>query len=251
MSLFDNVFMPIDMRVMFDKLKFMEVEGNNVVQGSPEWFALRAQCKITASAAAEYMGIGYDSMKAALLRWNGIVKEPGEFARRMMDQGRREEPYIRRLLEGYTHNPIHEVGFYTRHVPELGCSVGASPDGIMWLPKSKGHVCVEIKRPFKHLYAAPKLNHIVQMYMQMYCTQLTHCVYAVYHPDEGMRVWLLPFRKRVWRFIVNRLNAFMCEYTQGETKEWPTKRWTTENLNALLKGSIIPITGLECVKTAT
>ena len=133
---------------------------------------------------------------------NGWVEEINDYAKRAMEQGVIDEPKARALFMKYTGFSTIEVGIWMKD------GLGASPDGVVWLPRVKSFALLEIKRPFMYMYETPKVAHIVQMYVQMYCTGLKYTFYCAYFPDIGMRMWLFKFHADVWEWIKQRIDYF-------------------------------------------
>jgi len=231
----------------------------DVLQGTPEWHALRKGCKVTASSAAELMGIGYKKLAWVSAFWryaSGMSNTPppeeerSDFARARMKVGVDWEPHAREVLELWSGNAITEVGFFTRWLPALDMRVGASPDGVMWLDQVGGHACVEIKCTDMNLRTSPKPSYIVQMYWQMYCTGLRACVFAQFHITQGMLVWLVHWDEDVWNFMLERVEDFIDRHGKGKDggvcrkNGWWGSERTCAELEKLSVGSIHTITGV-------
>jgi putative phage-type endonuclease len=143
----------------------------DIIQGTPEWFAIRAS-KVTASRVADVIAktkTGYSASRKNYM--DELVKErfgvmPEPFTNAAMQWGTEQEPFARMEYEARTGNLVLEVGFV--HHPTIDMA-GASPDGMI------GDGLLEIKCPntsthFDYLLADEvPAKYIPQMAWQMAC----------------------------------------------------------------------------------
>lgn len=99
----------------------------DIIQGTPEWFAIRAG-KMTASHAQEIgnMGKGLTTYIYEILAEAYSSGEPEKFSNAHTDRGIELEPVARSMFEMEHDCQIEEVGFI-----EHNDFVGCSPDGLI------------------------------------------------------------------------------------------------------------------------
>jgi putative phage-type endonuclease len=172
-----------------------------IIQGSPEWHALRIG-KVTASRVADVVAktkTGWGASRAnymAELIAERLTGEPAEkFTNAAMAWGTEKEPDARAAYEFFRDAQVVEVAFIDH--PSIGMT-GASPDGTIG-----DHGLVEIKCPntATHLdtlltQAIPS-KYVTQMLWQMACTGRQWCDFVSFDPrlPEAMSM----FVKRVDR----------------------------------------------------
>ena len=152
-----------------------------IIQQSPEWFALRAR-KMSASSAQQ---IGNHGSGLYTYIFNKMAEfyssaEKKQYTDRHTERGNELEPVARALYSLHTGEKVEEVGFI-----EYSEYVGCSPDGLT----EEG--CIEIKCPddvkyFKHLLDGEKAiesAYIWQMQMNMLITGKKWCDYIAYNPN--------------------------------------------------------------------
>jgi putative phage-type endonuclease len=171
-----------------------------IVQGSPEWFALRLG-KVTASRVADIVAktkSGPSASRASYMaqliteRLTGTVQE--SYSNAAMQWGTDKEPEARAAYEFY-HAEVTQVAF-TPHptIDQAGCS----PDGLV---DEDG--LIEIKCPNSATHLETLLGQAVpakyetQIQFQLACTGRQWCDFVSYDPrmPEAMRL----FVKRVAR----------------------------------------------------
>lgn len=174
---------------------------DNIVQGSPEWHAIRVG-KVTASRVADVVAktkSGYSASRANYLaeliseRLTGVPAE--KFTSGPMLWGTEQEPYARAAYEFYADVDVEQVAFV--HHPTINLA-GASPDGLIGTDG-----LVEIKAPNTATHIETLLGatvpgkYLTQMAWQMACTGRQWCDFVSYDPrmPEHMRL----FVKRVAR----------------------------------------------------
>lgn len=172
-----------------------------VIQGSPEWFALRLG-RVTASRVADIVAktkSGPSTSRANYMaqliteRLTGTVQE--SYSNAAMQWGTEKEPEARSAYEFYHDATVQQVAF-TPHptIDQAGCS----PDGLV---NEDG--LIEIKCPNSATHLETLLGQAVpakyetQIQFQMACTGRQWCDFVSYDPrmPEAMRL----FVKRVER----------------------------------------------------
>ena len=160
-----------------------------VIQGSPEWFAVRCG-KISASRLGDIMRKtkwGESTYKAkvrlelAIERITGKSVSSTVMSQAMYD-GVEREPDARTLFEAVTGKEVALCGSFDH--PTI-VNTSASPDGLL-----RGENAVlEIKCPTHATHAKnlmsetmPK-NYIYQVQWQIACTESDYAYFASYHPD--------------------------------------------------------------------
>lgn len=173
----------------------------DIVQGSPEWFAIRLG-KVTASRVADVVAktkTGPAASRAnymAELIAERLTGEPAEkFTNAAMQWGTEKEPEARAAYEFRTDATVTEIGFVVH--PKIDAS-GASPDGLIG-----DDGLLEIKCPgtATHLETllgqAVPAKYLTQMQWQMACTGRKWCDFASFDPRLPESMCL--FVKRVVR----------------------------------------------------
>ena len=157
-----------------------------IVQGSPEWFALRSG-KVTASRVADVIaktktgwGAGRANYAAELIAERLTQTTAPSFTNAAMQWGTDMEPQARSVYAERKGVEVAEIGFVDH--PEIAMS-GASPDGLI----GDGGL-VEIKCPNTATHLDTLLNgaipgkYITQMQWQMACTGRAWCDFASFDP---------------------------------------------------------------------
>jgi putative phage-type endonuclease len=168
----------------------------DIIQGSPEWFALRLG-KVTASRVADVVAktktgpsASRTNYMAQLIaeRLTGAAQE--SFSNAAMQWGTEQEPNARSAYEFYRNETVKEIGFVLH--PDIDDS-GASPDGLVGVDGM-----VEIKCPNTATHLETLLGKMVpakyvnQMQWQMACTGRQWCDFVSYDPrlPEHMRLFV-------------------------------------------------------------
>jgi len=174
-----------------------------IVQGSPEWFAMRCG-KVTASRVADVLaktktgwGAGRANYAAELIAERLTQTTAASFTNAAMQWGTDMEPVARHAYAMRRGMAVSEIGFVDH--PEVSMS-GASPDGLV---DSDG--LVEIKCPNTATHLDTLLSetvpgkYITQMQWQMACTGRDWCDFVSFDPrlPESMAL----FVKRVPRDV--------------------------------------------------
>lgn len=169
---------------------------SEIVQGSPEWFAIRVG-KVTASRVADVIAktkTGWGASRAnymAELIAERLTGEPSpSFTNAAMQWGTDQEPNARAAYEFKTDSEITLIGFATH--PRITDS-GASPDGLIGADGM-----VEFKCPNTATHIETLLNrtvpskYITQMQWQMACTDRKWCDFVSFDPrmPEAMKLFV-------------------------------------------------------------
>lgn len=169
---------------------------DEIIQGSPEWHALRLG-KVTASRVADVIAktkSGPSASRASYMaeliaeRLTGVSAD--RFTNAAMQHGTEYEPEAREAYEFYADAAVEQVAFVVH--PHMSLA-GASPDGLVG-PDG----LVEIKCPSTATHLDTLLNgtiagkYITQMQFQMACTGRAWCDFVSYDPrmPEHMRIWI-------------------------------------------------------------
>ena len=166
-----------------------------IIQGSPEWFAARCG-RVTASRVADVIAKTKSGPAASRAnyaaqlvaeRLTGTVADT--FSNAAMAWGTEKEPEARNAYAFFHDADVAEVGF----VPHPSLFAGASPDGLV------GDVgLVEIKCPNTSTHidtllgkSAPS-KYVTQMQWQMACTGRAWCDFVSFDPrmPEDLRLFV-------------------------------------------------------------
>lgn len=168
----------------------------DVIQGTPEWFAIRCG-RVTASRVADVVAktkTGWGASRAnymAELIAERLTGEPAEkFSNAAMQWGTEKEPDARAAYEFRTDAEVVQVGFVEHPAIPM---TGASPDGLVGAPGQ-----IEIKCPNTATHLDTLLSrtvpgkYVIQMQWQMACTGRNWCDFVSYDPrlPESMRVFI-------------------------------------------------------------
>lgn len=169
---------------------------SDIIQGSAEWFAIRAG-RVTASRVADVVAktkTGWGASRAnymAELIAERLTGEPAErFTNAAMQWGTDHEPDARAAYEFFRDASVIEVGFVEH--PAIAMT-GASPDGLVG-----DDGLVEIKCPNTATHLDTLLSqtvpakYITQMLWQMACTGRKWCDFVSYDPrlPESMSLFV-------------------------------------------------------------
>lgn len=172
-----------------------------IVQGSPEWFAIRCG-KVTASRVSDVLaktktgwGAGRANYAAELIAERLTGSTAPSFTNAAMQWGTDTEPKARDSYAERHAVTVEEIGFVDH--PEIAMT-GASPDGLVG---SSG--LIEIKCPNTATHLDTLLSetvpgkYVTQMQWQMACTGRDWCDFVSFDPrlPDGMAM----FVKRVPR----------------------------------------------------
>ncbi|MFP5078262.1 lambda exonuclease family protein [Rhizobium sp. YIM 134829] len=193
---------------------------DEIIQGSPEWHALRCG-KVTASRVADVVartksgwGASRSNYAAELIaeRLTGVAAEG--FTNAAMQWGTDQEPNARLAYEFMQNVTVEQIAFVVH--PRIGDS-GASPDGLVGedglveikCPNTATHIDTLIKQDIPAKY-------ITQMMWQMACTGRQWCDFVSYDPrlPESMQL----FVKRVTRddAVIDELETAVAVFLDTE-----------------------------------
>lgn len=159
---------------------------DSLVQGSPEWFAIRLG-KVTASKVADVTAktkSGYSASRAnymAQLLVERLTGQPVEtYSNAAMQWGTETEPKARAAYSFMTDRDVKETGFAVH--PTITMS-GASPDGLVG---DDGLLEIKCPNTATHietlLGSATEGKYIKQMQWQMACTGRKWCDFVSFDP---------------------------------------------------------------------
>lgn len=187
-----------------------------IIQGSPEWFALRVG-KVTASRVADVIAktkTGWGASRAnymAELIAERLTGEPAEkYTNAAMAWGTEKEPDARAAYEFFRDAHVVEVAFIDH--PVIGMT-GASPDGFVG-----DHGLVEIKCPNTATHLDTLLSqsipgkYVTQMLWQMEVSGRAWCDFVSYDPRLPETMSL--FVKRVERDdnLIDEMRSLVIEF---------------------------------------
>jgi putative phage-type endonuclease len=169
---------------------------NEVVQGSPEWHALRLG-KVTASRVADVIARtkgGYGASRANYMaeliteRLTHTVQEA--YVTASMQWGKDHEEEARTAYEFHTDSTVVSVGFVIH--PNIQFA-GASPDGLVGM-----HGLIEMKCPNTATHIdtlvnrKPPSRYTAQIQFQLACTGRAWCDFVSFDPrvPERMRLFV-------------------------------------------------------------
>jgi putative phage-type endonuclease len=192
---------------------------SDIIQGSPEWKALRCG-KVTASRVADVVAktkTGFSESRAnylAQLIAERLTGTPAEtYTNAAMQHGTETEPEARDAYCFYQGVTVEQIAFVPH--PKIN-QAGASPDGLVG---ADGLVEIKCPNTATHLETllgqAVPAKYIDQMQFQMACTGRKWCDFVSYDPrmPEHMRL----FVRRVERddkridLLENEIAGFLLE----------------------------------------
>lgn len=190
-----------------------------IIQGSPEWLALRCG-KVTASRVADLMaktktgwGASRTNYMAELIAERLTGCTAPSFTNAAMQWGTDTEPHARQAYAERLDCEVLEVGFVDH--PEIAMS-GASPDGFVG---EDG--LIEIKCPNTATHLDTLLSgevpakYLCQMQWQIACTGRYWCDFASFDPrmPENMRLFVARVPRDVSRILEleTEVTAFLRE----------------------------------------
>jgi putative phage-type endonuclease len=169
---------------------------NDIVQGSPEWHAIRLG-RVTASRVADVVAKTKSGPSASRANYMAeliaerLTGEPADrFSSPAMAWGTEKEPDARAAYEFRTDATVREIGFVIH--PTIDAS-GASPDGLV-----DGDGLIEIKCPNTATHLETLIGqetpakYVTQMQWQMACTGRAWCDFVSFDPrmPESMRLFI-------------------------------------------------------------
>lgn len=175
---------------------------DEIVQGSPEWFAERCG-KVTASRIADVLAkgrggeesVGRKNYKAELVCERLTGKKTEGFTTKAMSDGVEREPIARALYESRYGVFVDEVGFISH--PKILMS-GASPDGLI-----SDDGAIEIKSPQMATHidyfkaGVPVAKYVPQMAWQLACTGRKWVDFISFNPDfpEYLQLFVVRYHR--------------------------------------------------------
>lgn len=154
------------------------MKQHNVIQGSPEWLALRAQY-FTASEAPAMLGVSPYMTRTELLqqKHSGIVPDVPDFTQKLYDEGHATEARYRPIAESIVGDDLYAV---TGSVEIDGLKLLASFDGLtmdevvgfehkLWSEENARAIEVD---------GEPPMHHVWQMEHQLLVSGATHILFA-------------------------------------------------------------------------
>ena len=177
-------------------------ETEEIVQGTPAWFAARLG-KVTASRVADIVAKTKSGPAASRANYAAQLvaerltgeKQDQTYTSAAMQRGTDLEPEARSAYEFYANKKVIQVGF----VPHMTIHMtGASPDGLV-----DGDGMVEIKCPNTATHietltgSSVSGKYITQIQWQLACTGRAWCDFVSY--DDRMPENMRLFIKRVHR----------------------------------------------------
>lgn len=161
---------------------------HDVEQGSPEWFAARAE-KMTASNAQAIgnYGKGLETYIIDMMAEKYSSAEPYHFSSKDTERGNLLEPIARKIYEFENDVEVRQVGFI-----EYNEYVGASPDGLVNEDGGTEIKCIDDYKYFRHLLLSEKEKeqmklvdpgHLWQIQMNLLITGRKWWDLIVYNPN--------------------------------------------------------------------
>lgn len=193
----------------------------NIIQGTPEWFAIRAG-KVTASRVADVVaktktgwGASRANYMAELIAERLTCKVAPSFTNAAMQWGTEMEPLARDAYEFRTDASVEAVGFVAH--PSILMS-GASPDGLVG---EDG--LIEIKCPNTATHIDTLMGDSIagkyetQMQWQMACTGRKWCDFVSFDPrmPESMRLFIQRVNRDDQR--ISELEGLVCDFLEEVT----------------------------------
>jgi putative phage-type endonuclease len=190
-----------------------------MIQGSPEWFAIRCG-KVTASRVADVVartktgwGASRANYAAQLVAERLTGKAAEGFSSKEMQWGTETEPQARDAYSFIANVDVAQVAFIPHpHVKECG----ASPDGLVG---DEG--LVEIKCPNTATHIDTLLGeslpnkYILQMQWQMACTGRQWCDFVSFDPrmPESMQIYIERVKRdeEQIKTLEKEITAFLTE----------------------------------------
>jgi hypothetical protein len=177
---------------------------HDVIQKSPEWFAVKAENPFSSSNAT---AIGNQGAGLETLVWDALVNEfsiaeKKQISNEHIGRGNDLEPVAREVYEMQTGNTVYEVGFVTNDKYEKS---GASTDGIIWDDGCIEIKCFDDKKYLKLLHEykntgsfSVESGYMWQMQFELLITERQWCDYVVYNPNYKESILI----KRVYPDLV-------------------------------------------------
>lgn len=192
---------------------------SEIVQGSPEWHAIRCG-KVTASRVADVVakiksgwGASRTNYLAELIAERLTGESAPSFTNAAMQWGTETEPLARAAYEFRVDCEVAQIGFV--HHPEIKMA-GASPDGLIG-----DDGLIEIKCPNTATHIDTLLGqkvpekYVTQMQFQMACADRAWCDFVSFDPrlPEEMRLFVqrVPRDQEAIDYLEKEVKAFIYE----------------------------------------
>ncbi len=176
-------------------------------QRNQEWHDAR-HMRITASLAAACLSVYWpritDPYHSAKKAWRIIVEGEKEDENAHMAWGRQFEPTARLAFEAECGYLVEETGFWTHPAADW---LGASPDGLIGDDGLLECKCPEVAEPPGGIIP---LHHLIQMQVQLACTERSVCFYYRYGKDETS--WMRPVHRAGTIGLILKLRRFYEEF---------------------------------------
>lgn len=186
----------------------MSMTDTAVLQGTPEWHALRLG-KITASRIADLMAkpkVPGEGMRANYLwqlvceRMTGVPMKT--YQSKTMEEAHEWEPLARAAYAFHNDSPVKEVAFVDH--PSIAMC-GCSPDGLVGKDGGVEFKCPELTAHGRMLLSRSiPTNHVKQIQWNMACTDRAWWDYVSFNAD-------FPEAKRIVTIRVLRDNGMIGE----------------------------------------
>jgi putative phage-type endonuclease len=196
---------------------------SEVVQGSPEWIAVRLG-KVTASRVADVTRrtkTGFSTSRANYMAELIAERLTGEaapsFTNAAMQWGTDKEPEARAAYEFRTDTEVVAVGFVIH--PDIPDS-GASPDGLVG---ADGLVEIKCPNTATHLDAllgqSVDGDYIKQMQWQMACTGRDWCDFVSYDPRMPAHLRMTVTRVERDQKLIAEMEKDVCAFLDEMAKK--------------------------------
>jgi putative phage-type endonuclease len=188
---------------------------SDIVQGSPEWFAMRHGnasasriADIIAKTKSGYSASRENYLTELVLERFGIPQD--SFTSAAMEWGTLTEPLARMAYEAATGDFVKEVGYILHNTIERS---GASPDGLVGDDGLLEIKCPISKTHFEYLLAGEvPSKYKPQMAWQMACTGRKWCDFVSFDPR-------VPERLQYFQVRYHRDNEYI-EMLETEVKQF-------------------------------
>jgi hypothetical protein len=213
------------------------------------WLYARSIFVITASEVASLLGLNPNCTRVEIYRTKLLKEDPAKIYRdnkvlqEILDWGTEHEGVacdeafkviktMKASKEGWRFAPedlvlsicehMHAIcGIYSHPANKHALKVGATPDRIFSAFSSagkaiQGPACLlEVKCPaVKPLTGEVPYHHMIQMQVQMECTDTNYCVYYCWTPNES-RMWLVKRSREVWEHVIEpAIETFVDHYVK-------------------------------------
>lgn len=189
---------------------------NDIEQGTPEWFAVRAGIP-TASCFKDILSKGAGKTRRTYMlkllgeRLTGELQEP--FTNAHMERGKAMEAEARTMYEFQTDLSAEEVGFIRNG--EKGCS----PDSLIG---ESGMLEIKTKLPHLQLDVLDKgklpSDHVAQIQGQLWVAEREWCDFVSYWPKLPLFVYRVTRDEEYIKTLADAVDSFNEELAKLEQK---------------------------------